>query len=1077
VQNVITKKISFSPMGNNKKYWKGLEQLENRPEFLESANKEFQHELPIDAFLGDESKLKESSTGRRDFLKFLGFSVTAAALASCETPVIHAIPYLNKPEEVTPGVANWYASTYYDGNDYGSILVKTREGRPIHIKGNKSFGINHGAINARINSSVLSLYDAARLQSPLIGGNSASWREVDSSLINELKSIAAKGGKIRLMSNTIISPSTKKAIAQFAENYEGADFKHVTYDSISYSGITRANKNHFNKSVIPNYDFSKANVIVSVAADFLGSWLMSTQYVAQYIQNRKPEAGKMSRHIQFESLLSVTGANADDRFMVNPSKEGLVVAEIYNNLAKKAGKQTIKTESSGLNVSSVADELWANKGKSLVVAGSNDENIQTIVNEINLILGNYGKTIDVQNHATIKQGCDKSVAELIKEMNTGKVDALLLYGVNPCYSLPNASEFTSGLEKVKTSVSFSLYQDETASHCKYVCPDNHQLESWNDFSPVVGHYAISQPTISKLFDTRQAQDSLLRWADNKASYYDFIREVWRNELFDKQSDYLTFDEFWNYSVHNGSVGLSSESVEIEYNSSVDLNAAASMINKLSSSSGGFELTLYQKAGIGDGSHVNNPWLQEMPDPISKVTWDNYITMSPSDVKELGLNDYIGEQSPASVVKISVNGKEMELPVYPSPGQKPGTIGIAVGYGRGSKGEVIGKSAFQVDEFGDFITDSEGNLTPVGKNVFPLASMVGDSVSYYASGVNIEKTGSTYPIATTQTHHTVMGRTSVVRETSLDVYKSGNKDAFNPDHTLPVHENGETVNKHVKKITLWEEHPVENIGHRWGMTIDLNTCIGCSACVTACQSENNVPVVGKDEVRRARDMHWMRIDRYYSSEEDKKKIAGEDFSYAAMEVADENPNVVFMPVMCQHCNHAPCETVCPVAATTHSNEGLNQMTYNRCIGTRYCANNCPYKVRRFNWFNYVGYKKFKEFNPAQDDLGRMVLNPDVTVRSRGVMEKCSFCVQSIQAAKLEAKKEGRKLKDGEVQTACSSGCPTNAIQFGDVNDKETTVAKISESDRSYHMLEEIGVRPNVFYMVKVRNESEKSAQEA
>lgn len=1070
-------------MGNNKKYWKGLEQLENRPEFTESVEKEFQQELPVDDFLGDESKMNESATGRRDFLKFLGFSVTAAALASCETPVIHAIPYLNKPEEITPGVANWYASTYYDGNDYGSILVKTREGRPIHIKGNKSYGINHGAINARINSSVLSLYDAARLKTPLVEGQSASWRDVDTLMTKELKSIAEKGGNIRVLSNTIISPSTKKAIAQFAEKHEGANFKHVTYDSISYSGITRANKQTFGKAVVPNYDFSKAKVIVSVAADFLGSWLMSTQYVPQYAENRNPEKGSMSRHIQFESLMTVTGGNADDRYTVKPSKEGIVVADIYNHLAKKAGKSTVKVDNAGIDTKDVADELWANKGKSLVVAGSNDEHVQLMVNEINKILGNYGKTIDVENHANIKQGCDKSVNKLIKEMNSGKVDALFVYGVNPCYSLPNAEEFSAGLKKVKTSASFSLYNDETTRHCKYACPDNHHLESWNDFNPVVGHYAIAQPTINKLFDTRQAQDSFLRWSGNRDGFYNFMRSIWENELFENQSEYLTFDEFWNYSVHNGSASVQVRAAaqaadndeDEEENTSVNLNAAASAINKQASSASGMELVLYQKEGMGDGSHANNPWLQEMPDPISKVTWDNYVTMSPTDVKENGYNDYIGEQSPASVVTVSVNGKSMELPVYPSPGQKPGTIGIALGYGRGANGEQIGKAAFQVDEYGDFITDEEGNLLPVGTNVYPLATLNGNSYSYYASGVNVESAGKTYPIATTQTHHTVMGRTSVVRETSLDVYKTGNKDAFNPDHKLPVHEHGEAKDKHVKKITLWEEHPVENIGHRWGMTIDLNTCIGCSACVTACQSENNVPVVGKDEVRRARDMHWMRIDRYYSSDEEKKKVAGDDFSYAAMEKPSENPNVVFMPVMCQHCNHAPCETVCPVAATTHSNEGLNQMAYNRCIGTRYCANNCPYKVRRFNWFNYVGYKKFKEFNPAQDDLGRMVLNPDVTVRSRGVMEKCSFCVQNIQAAKLEAKKEGRKLKDGEVQTACSTGCPTNAIQFGDVNDSETTVAKTSEGDRAYHMLEEIGVRPNVFYMTKVRNESEKTSQ--
>jgi molybdopterin-containing oxidoreductase family iron-sulfur binding subunit len=484
--------------------------------------------------------------------------------------------------------------------------------------------------------------------------------------------------------------------------------------------------------------------------------------------------------------------------------------------------------------------------------------------------------------------------------------------------------------------------------------------------------------------------------------------------------------------------------------------------------GEVEVVLYQKAGIGTGNQANNPWLQELPDPVSKVTWDNYITMNLGTMEANGYNMTIDQEHGASLATVTVGDKSMELPVYPSPGQAPGTIGIALGYGRGANGENIGKSAFQTKEYGGYETDADGNKLAIGKNAFVFASGM-----QFAQAASITKVEGVYPIATTQIHHTVMGRNSIVKETTLNGYKTLDKQAYNADHKLmKIDENGKHVKADIEEFDLWDAHPVENIGHRWGMTIDLSSCIGCGSCLVACQSENNVPVVGKDEVRRGREMHWLRIDRYYSSDEEAtvgQRKDADTFSYSKAERAAANPKVVHQPMMCHHCNHAPCETVCPVAATTHSNEGLNQMTYNRCIGTRYCANNCPYKVRRFNWFNYPSYKKFGEVNPAQDDLGRMVLNPDVTVRTRGVMEKCSFCVQKIQAGKLVAKKEMRPVVDGDVTTACSDSCPTNAITVGDWNDKDSAIRKSSEDKRAYQALEEIGVKPNIWYKVKVRNE--------
>ncbi|MFP5469970.1 MAG: TAT-variant-translocated molybdopterin oxidoreductase [Bacteroidia bacterium] len=1066
-------------MGTTKSYWKGVEEKLETPEFAKQRDNEFAQELPVEEFLGN-SKISQFTTDRRDFLKFLGFSVAAATLASCESPVVKAIPYTNKPEEITPGVANWYASSYYDGSDYAAILVKTREGRPIYIKGNKDRGVNKSGINPRIAASVLSLYNGARLKQPMVDGSNASWSDVDATVKAELTKITTSGGAIRILTNTIISPSTQTAIADFMTAFGGTvaedgttsgEVKHIMYDAVSASAIRKANKASFGKAVIPSYNFHKADVIVSLDADFLTSWLMSTQYSVDYASRRNPETGTMSQHFQFETIMSTTGANADYRSAVKPSQVGLVAAAILSKLQGKSAS----VEGADENIDRAVKALKSAKGASLVVAGANDENIQNIVNAINVELGNYGKTIDLDNNINLKQGDDTQVETLVKEIEGGKVAALLMYGVNPAYSLPNGKAFAEALSKVKLSVAFSEYADETASKCKVVCAENHALESWNDYNPVVGHYAIAQPVIRPLFDTRQMQESLLVWAGkaerpsskDNTLYHDYIKKNWEVYGFPTQTTFTAFTDYWHANVHNGYATMPPvAATELTFTD----NSAQAIASVKKTESGDWEYVLYQKSSIGDGSQAANPWLQEMPDPITKVTWDNYITISMSDAAEMfNISDmadlYIGQQYPARVAKVTVNDVDMALPVYPLPGQAKGTIGIALGYGRAENGENIGKAAFQTGEYGGY----GEKLTPIGQNAFRLTSFNKGSISY--SGVaTVEATSETYALACTQTHHTVMGRTSVVKETTLATYLSSSREAYNKPYTLPVHENGTTINKPISEIGLWDEHPVEHVGHRWGMTVDLNLCNGCGTCLIACQVENNVPVVGKDEVRRSREMHWLRLDRYFSSDTTKEngKDLGTISMYRKMEISSENPEVVFMPMMCQHCNHAPCETVCPVVATTHSDEGLNQMTYNRCIGTRYCANNCPYKVRRFNWFNYMGYKKFSEVNPSQDDLGRMVLNPDVTVRSRGVMEKCSMCVQKIQEGKLTAKKEGRLVKDGDATTACTEACPANAITFGDWNDKESALRKSADSSRAYQALEEVGVKPNIWYKVKVRN---------
>ena len=1089
----------------SKKYWKGLPELHNSPEFQEQLKNEFSEPLPIDEFLnGDDSESK--GTSRRDFLKVMGFSTAAVALAACETPVNRSIPYVVKPEEVTPGVANFYASTFYDGHDYASILVKTREGRPIKIEGNDLSKVSHGGTTARVQASVLSLYDGARLRGPMVKGKDATWKAADDAVA---AAVSAAGASIRILTSTIISPSTRSVVAEFMSKYPTA--QHVTYDAISYNALTLANKNVWGKSVVSSYDFSKAKTVVGIACDFLGNWLNPVEFAKQYATNRRAtkEKPEMSKHYHFEATLSLTGANADHRVWVKPSELGKVTLALYNEIAKETGNAKVSgDEKVGSNpeatkaIEKAAEGLLKNKGQSLVVSGVNDEGIQTLVNGINKMLDNYGKTVDVEMHYNLKQGDDKAFADLVADMAAGKVNVLLTYNCNPVYTAPAALNFAAAYKKVGTKVSFAQVLDETAQWADVVCPDNHYLESWNDANPKRGHYSLQQPAINPIFaqprheGTRQFQDSMLKWSGLKTDYLSYLQGVWNNRIFPNQGKFGDFTSFWNNSLHDGVVktyvhkdintaeklqindstgkplftGVAAVVAELADTTKVvtpkvdpkvvavtevlptpDYNKAAAMAT--GTKGGAMELFIYEKIGIGSGIQSNNPWLQELPDPISKVTWDNYITMSPIDVNALGLNEMLRQDKDGSIVELTANGVKMTVPVYPQPGQAPGTIGLALGYGRAVESMKVANG--------------------VGVNAFAALSWTNNTFQPIVGNVTVGASVGTHHFAATQIQHTIMGREEyILRETSIGEYKEKNKEYYNPAAELPVHGGGK---KNVAEIDLWNAH--ERLGHKWGMTIDMNTCIGCAACVVACTAENNVAVVGKVEVAKTRDMAWLRIDRYYSSEANvlKDPVSGlmpTRKAYLDMETPSANPKVTFQPMMCQHCNHAPCETVCPVLATSHSSEGLNMMTYNRCIGTRYCANNCPFKVRRFNWFNYNQNSMFADTNPAQMELGRMVLNPDVVVRSRGVMEKCSMCAQRVQAGKLVAKKSGMPLVDGSIKTACQQACPTNAIMFGDANDENSEVTKWRGDDKNYYLLEEIGVKPTVSYLLKVRNVEER-----
>ena len=1009
---------------SNKRYWKGIEELTNEPSFVKNIHNEFGN-MPTENEAKGDSLVDGSGTHRRDFLKMLGFGVAAVSLAACESPVKNTIPYLNKPEDVEPTIANWYASTYTEGGEYASILVKTREGRPVKLEGNKLSSVSKGVLSGRAHASVLSLYDNEKLKGPQSAGKPTDWANLDATFIAKLAAVAAKGGQIRIVSNTILSPTTKKVVAEFVGKFPTT--QHVTYDANPAYGLTQAHG-----GVLPRIDFSQAKTIVSLGADFLGTWIAPTEFAAQWAITRRVGSAKegkktMSRHYQFETILSNTGANSDYRATYKPSQEGLVAISLYNAVAKLTGATAIAGAAVKIaHVEKAAQDLVASKGASIVVAGSNDPEVQKIIAATNTLVGAYGTTINVGSPVNYRQGNDLAMANFIKDAVAGKIDAVIFYNANPVYNHPMGAALAAALPKIAVSMATNDRSDETASLCQFIAPDSHFLESWNDSEPTLGFYSLTQPTISPIFKTRQTQSSLLTWAGLGNDFASYLENNWEKNILKGGK------AVWNKALHDGVYEPNALTIS-SASPSIDINAAATAIAKTyQASSTALEIAVYEKVGLGTGSQANNPWLQEFPEPVTKACWDNYASISQPTATKLNLKQ-------GDLVKLGAKGYEVTLPILVQPGQAQDTVAVAIGYGRTK----AGKSA-------------DG----VGVNAYPFISEInGACVGICLQGVSMSPTGEEKAIAQTQTHHTVMARQAVVQETVLaDFAKNPLSGRYNPQVLTAEGK------KDATDISLWNGHKYNN--HAWGMVIDLNTCTGCSACVISCSAENNVPVVGRQEVINRREMHWMRIDRYYSSDAEVEDLKG-------LEIASDNPEVVFQPMLCQHCNNAPCETVCPVLATTHSTEGLNQMTYNRCIGTRYCANNCPYKVRRFNWFRYFQTDDFDfHFN---NDLGRMVINPEVTVRSRGVMEKCSMCVQRIQSGKLEAKKEKRRPVDGEIQVACAQSCPTSAITFGDMNDPASEISKLLEVEkegRAYHVIEEINVKPNISYLMKVRNKDAK-----
>ncbi|QEC67966.1 4Fe-4S dicluster domain-containing protein [Panacibacter ginsenosidivorans] len=1026
---------------SNNKYWQSFGELNNSEAYQKTAKDEFKEELPFEA--EDGKSFLHAAAPRRDFLKYLGFSTAAAALAaSCEIPVKKAIPFANKPEDIIPGVANYYATTYIQDGDAVSILAKVRDGRPIKIEGNDLSPVTKGGTSARVQASVLDLYDTARLRFPTIDGKEVTLEAIDKALASAMGSLG--GAPVVLLTSTINSPSTLAVISEFLAKYPGS--RHVTYDAISYSGMLLANEATYGKKAIPSYRFDYAKVIVSIGADFLGTWLSPIEFSKQYAKGKKinEKSPGMSKHIHFETIASLTGSNADERYLHRPSETGAVAAALLSAVNGQ-GVSGIADAKLKAGIDAAAKSLVSAKGSAVVVCGSNDVNTQVIVNAINEAIGAGGSTIDWSSTLNYKAGIDADFAKLVEDMNAGSVGALLVHGANPVYSWFDAEKVKSGLKKTKVTVSFNPRQDETTLNCKYVIPDHHFLESWGDAEPKTGYYSLMQPTIYPLFKTRQWQDNLLKWTGAATDYLAYVKNFWLTKLGSEVA--------WDKALQDGVINAAEVAASGgTFNSAAVAGAIAAVGS--AKKGGATELVLYQKVSVGV-TGATNPWLQEMPDPITRATWDNYLIVSPAKAKSLlnidlangGQSDAYEVHPEKQVVSVTVNGKTINLPVLIIPGTHPDTVGIAVGYGRNAE---VGKTA-----------------NGVGQNVFPFAGLSNGTVSFAVANVDLKVTGDTFKVALTQTHSsydTSQGkRTEVMKELTLaEFIKDPNEIIEDREEELKPFGGIENFEK---QGTIYPYY--DKPGIKWGMSVDLNSCTGCGACVVACSAENNIPVVGKSEVARFHDMQWMRIDRYYSGDL-------------------ENPNVVFQPLMCQHCDNAPCENVCPVAATNHSSEGLNQMTYNRCIGTRYCANNCPYKVRRFNWADYTGADSFPNNQDQQivghlddvvhvmnDDLSRMVLNPDVTVRSRGVIEKCSFCVQRLQEGKLKAKKLSRPLEDTDIKTACQQSCPTDAIVFGNVNNSKSAIAvsRMENKQRNFYVIEQVHTLPNVNYLAKVRNKKE------
>jgi molybdopterin-containing oxidoreductase family iron-sulfur binding subunit len=1031
---------NLSSVNTDTDYWSSFKELyADKAALNELSNAEQAKSLD------DSSANGLSGMSRRKFFALIGASAALAGVGCSDYRDKGELrPYNAKPEGLVIGKANIYASTCDScGNNCG-ILIKTREGRPVKVTGNPDNPVNAGKICAKGEANVLNLYDPERIREPKISNgvyySEADWKKTDKEIRSLLDSALAAGKEIALVTHKITSPAVKKLLDDFKTKYPV--LKVYSYELFN----EKARVDAWNKCYggdLPVIKWDKASVILSLEGDFLGVEGNKLETSRLFSQNRDVFNPKnYSRLYCVEGDMSLTGMNADYRLKLRPDlqydfimsllNEVVINRKISNPAAASISNSrlvnfNLKNFSSknGFNyvtVEKLVNDLIENRGKSIAYAGrSLGPEVHIAVNLLNHVLGNE-KIFDLENyHSEVMPVSDYSdFKALASNMKNNKTGVVIHYDSNPVFHLPKELDYENGLKKAGAVISLSALETETTAVSKYVLPINHGFESWGDFKTRTGFAGLQQPVIAPLYNTRQKEAIILNWISantdnyNDKLYHDFLMNFWEKEVFPSCVTTLDFKDFWYASLHDG-VAFTKE----KPNNLISFNQQA--LNELPANlknAGGIAVILKESYALSDGRFANNGWLQELPHPVSKITWDNYAAISEKTARELNINEN-------EKIEININGKKAVLPVLFQPGMAEYTIKAESGYGREKCG-VVGIG--------------------VGHNINGLFGWEGNTTHYVLNGAQVNKTGERYNLISPQEKYVFSDETTKDQHLKRGIIREGAVKEFLSKPGFLKEEKEETSE------SIYAAH--EYKGVKWGMSIDLNRCTGCGDCTSACNVENNIPVVGKDQVEKGRLMQWMRVDRYYSG-------------------SAEEPVISKQPMLCQHCDKAPCEQVCPVVATTHSPDGLNQMVYNRCVGTRYCSNNCPYKVRRFNFFNFRDHFRSGIY---EKPVMALIHNPEVTVRSRGVMEKCTFCIQRIMEAREDAIREKRELKGSDVKTACQESCGTNAIQFGNINgkDSDSEFLKYRNHELGYYVLEELNVKPNVTYIAKLRNiESEEN----
>lgn len=1002
------RKIPASLKGKN--YWRSLDQLADTPEFRNYLHREFP----------ENASEWTGTVSRRNFLTLMSASLALAGFVGCRRPVEKIIPYVVQPEQITPGVAQYYATTMPIGMNAYGVVVESHEGRPTKIEGNPNHPATKGGSNPYLQAAILGLYDPDRAQMPREKGVSKSWDDFVTfwqGLYPEL--IEKKGKGVAVLSESFASPTLYRLAENFKAQFPEA--KWATYEPISDENIYEGIQIATGQAYRPVYDFEKAKVILALDADFMYAESDGIVNSKGFANGRRitDDNHEMNRLYVAESTFTITGGMADHRLRVQARRMGLFTAALAHALNAQgvavSGLDAVPDQRASFDqkwLQAVAKDLIAHQGQSLVVAGYHQPaSVHALVYAINTALGNVGQTVHLYEMTDSYPANRTQFADLVTAMQNGEIDTIIMLGGNPVYNAPVEMRFGSLIRKATHSIHVSPYYDETGKVSEWHINETHFLEAWGDARAANGVPGVIQPLIAPLFDAHSKLEVLnLLTTGQDFRGYDLVRETW--EAMIQGLDFAKVwggvvpnDSFkaWQQVLHDGCLHDETPVVAAEIQSAALASyLQANPFPTDTASATDLEIQFRPGAGVFDGRFANNGWLQEMPEQVSRVTWDNPAFISPNTAEALKVKSQ-------DMVRLTYNGHEITMPVWVMPGQADNSIVLPLGYGREELGRV-----------------ADG----VGFNTYILRTA---AAPYFDKGLKITPLNETYEIACIQDHGSMEGR-PIVREATLDEYVK------HPEFAREMVE-------HPPLKSLWEERKYDE-GYQWGMTIDLSVCTGCNACMIACQSENNVPIVGKEQIQNGREMHWIRVDRYFAGDE-------------------ADPEMVYQPVNCQHCENAPCEQVCPVVATVHDTEGLNVMVYNRCVGTRYCANNCPYKVRRFN---------FLEYNPGSSgfldkdgpEILKMAKNPDVTVRMRGVMEKCSFCTQRISEARIKAKREGREIRDGEVKTACQQGCPTDAIVFGNIIDPDSRVAHKKAHHRNYELLAEYNTKPRTSFLAKIRN---------